>query len=176
MPSPNGRSNIMAKKNGASRPAARDAIAILKQDHERVRDLLDKLNGSSRANSRTQSLVARIEQEIKTHSRIEEEIFYPAFKEAVRSKGDQELYYEAKEEHHIVDVLMGEFQGGDSESFGAKCKVLKELVEMHLREEERQMFPKARKAIGVQELRELGERIADRKPEIEMEVSRAMKL
>ncbi len=161
-----------ARKNTKSRPARparKDAIAILKGDHKRVQDLLERLEGSSgRATKSRDSLLARVEQEVKTHSRLEEEIFYPAFKDAVRKKRDQQLFFEAAEEHHVVDVVMAELHDSppDSEWFAAKCKVLKDLIEHHIREEEKEMFPVARKVLGSDGLQVLGERIEGRKQEL----------
>src|SRR5205807_4333661 len=99
---------------------------------------------------------------------IEEEIFYPAYKEAVR-KSDGHLYFEAVEEHHIVDVVLTEIKAAtvQSEEFSAKAKLLKELIEHHAGEEETQMFPKARKVIGNDELRELGRQIQERKLQLQ---------
>jgi hemerythrin-like domain-containing protein len=158
------------KRSKPTRSAPRDAIALLKEDHKRVQDLLEKLEGSSgRAKSR-EALLAKIEQEVKAHTQIEEEIFYPAYKEAVRSKEDRKLFFEAHEEHHVVDMFMGEFQNGELESesvtFAAKSKVLKDLIEHHIEEEEKQMFPKARKALGAEILRDLAERMEQRREEI----------
>ncbi len=56
---------------------------------------------------------------MKTHATLEDEIFYPAYKEAVRKKEDQKLYFEAAEEHHVADVVMAEFQ--DQSRFGIVC-------------------------------------------------------
>jgi hemerythrin-like domain-containing protein len=140
----------------------RDAISILKDDHAKVMQMLEKLEGSAgRATTSRDKLLSRIEEEIKTHSRLEEEIFYPAYKDAVRKKEDSKLFFEAHEEHHVVDVVMAELMNGvaDSETFAAKSKLLKELVEHHVQEEERQMFPRARKAMGSATLKELGQEI-----------------
>ena len=105
---------------------------------------------------------------LSVHATIEEEIFYPAFRDAVRSKDDKKMYYEAKEEHHVVKLVLPEVKEGGMavEEFAAKCKVLKELVEHHADEEEKEMFPEARKALSRAELQELGERMAARKKEL----------
>jgi len=82
--------------------AKTDAISILKGDHQRVRQLLRRLeNTTDRAATQRKDLLAQIESEVKVHATIEEKIFYPAFKEAVRSKSDQKLYFEAIEEHTL---------------------------------------------------------------------------
>ena len=163
--------------NRARRPAGNDAIALLKEDHKKVRQLLEKLESASvRASRFRDSLLTQIEDEVKIHTRIEEDIFYPAFKEAVRKKQDQHLYYEAVEEHHVVDMVLEEFEGlngADQEQFAAKSKVLKDLIEHHATEEEQEMFPMARKVMGAQQLRELGERLKERKQELTEEMATA---
>jgi hemerythrin-like domain-containing protein len=157
------------KSSRPSRPARSDAIALLKEDHTKVRELLNRLDGGSGGATKSrQTLLSRVEQEIKIHSQIEEEIFYPAFREAMHKKNDRQLYFEAKEEHHIVDVVMDEFGRNriGSDTFAAKCKVLKDLVEHHITEEERKMFPKVRKAMGKDKFFRLGEEIRQRRQEI----------
>jgi hemerythrin-like domain-containing protein len=146
-----------------------DAIALLKKDHEKVRGLLGDLEKSAmRGGPRAQKLVEQIDKELEIHTTIEEEIFYPAFRDAVSSKEDKKMYYEAKEEHHVVKLVLPEVQqnGGSLEEFAAKAKVLKELVEHHADEEEDEMFPEARKVFSRAELRELGDRMAQRKKEL----------
>ena len=151
------------KKAPAKKP--QDAIALLKEDHEKVRTLLDSLEKATGA--RREKLLAQIGQELKVHTTIEEEIFYPAFREAAKKKDDQVMVFEALQEHHMVDLALPEAGEGESnEDLKAKAKVLKELVEHHADEEEDDMFPRARKVFDRDELRDLGERMAARKKEL----------
>ena len=148
------------------RSADTDAIALLKEDHKKVRGLLGRLEASSvRAAGRREELVQTIERELKIHSKIEEEIFYPAFREAAKKHDDKKLYHEAIEEHHVVDTVLAELKDAEpaSEPFAAKAKVLKDLVEHHAEEEETEMFPRARKLMGREELVKLGARLAEAK-------------
>lgn len=146
--------------------APADAIALLKQDHEKVRGLLESLEKAS-GGPRREKLLGQIEQELKVHTTIEEEIFYPAFREAAQKKDDTVMVYEAVQEHHMVDVAMPEAgQGENNEDLKAKAKVLKELVEHHADEEEDDMFPRARKLMSREELRDLGQRMDARKKEL----------
>jgi len=161
------RSTSKTKKTAASRTP--DAIALLKQDHVKVRGLLGALEKSAeRGGAKVEQLVSQIDTELKIHTTIEEEIFYPAYRDAVRSKNDKQLFYEAKEEHHVVDLVLPEVNDGEKggEEFAAKAKVLKELVEHHADEEEKEMFPKARKVFSRAELQELGERLQQRKEQL----------
>lgn len=144
----------------------KNAIALLKEDHEKVRKLLGELTETTdKAVSKREKLLAAVEQELTVHTRIEEEIFYPAFRGAARKKDDAELYYEAIEEHHVVDLVLPEIKGTavDSEQFAAKVKVLKDLVEHHAEEEETEMFPRARKLMDREELLRLGGELAGAK-------------
>jgi hemerythrin-like domain-containing protein len=152
------RSSRQSKSRSAS-----DAISLLKEDHQRVRQLLKRL-----ASNGSEELLEQVENELKVHTQIEEEIFYPAFKDAVESQNATHLYYEALEEHHVVDLVLPEIKSSSegSEQFDAKAKVLKDIVEHHAEEEETQMFPKARKALGTTRLRELGEELQERKQEL----------
>jgi len=146
-----------------------DAIGLLKKDHEKVRGLLSQLERAAERNpAKAEQLLMQVEREVKIHSQIEEEIFYPAFRDAAQKHDDRELYFEAKEEHHVVDMVMPEVRKTDSEAeeFAAKTKVLKELIEHHAGEEEKSMFPKARKLFDRAELRDLGERLKERKKEL----------
>jgi len=160
----------MATTKTRKKPAQQnDAISLLKKDHEKVRGLLSKLERAAQRNTaKAEELLEQIDHEVKIHSQIEEEIFYPAFRDAARKHDDRELYFEAKEEHHVVDLVMPEVRETDSdaEEFAAKAKVLKELIEHHADEEEKEMFPKARKLLDRGELRELGERMKERKKEL----------
>ena len=157
------------RQTGTNHRSGMDAISLLKKDHGTVRQLLKRLE-SSTENGRGDSgeLLRQIENELKIHTQIEEEIFYPAFRDAVESEDDQRLYYEALEEHRVVDLVMPEIKSKrkNSDEFAAKAKVLKDLVEHHAKEEETHMFPKARRAMGAAGLRELGQRLKERKQEL----------
>jgi hemerythrin superfamily protein len=166
-----GKKASASKKSSSRKAAPRnpDAIALLKQDHEKVRGLLSALEKSAqRGGPKVQQLVTQIATELKVHTTIEEEIFYPAFRDAVRAKDDKQLYFEAKQEHHVVDLVLPEVQGSPMEGneFAAKATVLKELVEHHAEEEEKEMFPKARKVLDRATLQELGEQMQQRKLEL----------
>jgi hemerythrin-like domain-containing protein len=140
-----------------------DAIAMLKADHDKVKDLLAELDATTERGVKTrEELFATIKGELTIHEVIEEEIFYPALKNHPRAK---DLVLEAYEEHHVVDTLMGELENLDvrDPSWGAKATVMKENVEHHIEEEEGEMFPQARQVFDRGELDELGRQMADRK-------------
>ena len=120
-----------------TRPVEKDAITLLTADHKKVRPLLGELEETSaRAVDKRGKLLQTIELELKVHAKIEEEIFYPALRKAAEKQDDKKLYYEALEEHHVVDTVLAELKdtAPASEEFAAKAKVLKDLVEHHAEE------------------------------------------
>lgn len=147
-----------------------NAITMLKSDHATVKRLLRELNDTTdRAVKERERLVAQIERELKTHAQIEEEVFYPAFKAATEKTDAEDLFYEAAEEHHLVDILLPALVHANPKSpeFEAKAKVLKDLIEHHVKEEENQMFVKARQVFDDEQLRELGDLMETRKESIQ---------
>jgi hypothetical protein len=137
---------------------------MLKADHTKVKQLLRRLNETNGAKER-EHLAGEIERELKMHSQLEEEIFYPAFKAATRKSEEQHLFYEATEEHHVVDMILPALMAANPKSpeFEAKAKVLMDLVEHHVKEEEGEMFVAAREALDEEQLRELGDMMTSRK-------------
>jgi hemerythrin-like domain-containing protein len=147
-----------------------DAIAMLKADHDKVKDLLNQLESTTERGVKTrEELFATIKGELTVHETIEEEIFYPALKEHPKAK---DLVLEAYEEHHVVDTVMAELEGLDvsDETWGAKATVMKENVEHHIEEEEGEMFKQARQVFDKQELQDLGDRMARRKTQAQQEL------
>ncbi len=148
-----------------------DAIAMLKQDHDKVKGLLAELETTTERGVKTRSeLFATIKGELTVHEIIEEEIFYPELKAHPKAK---DIVLEGYEEHHVVDLLMSELEGLDvsDETWGAKAVVMKENIEHHIKEEEGEMFPTARQVFDRAELVDLGERMADRKSSAKAELN-----
>ena len=147
-----------------------NAITMLKSDHATVKRLMRELNETTdRATKQREALVEQIERELKMHAQLEEEIFYPAFKAAARGSEAEDLFYEAAEEHHIVDMVLPALKAANPKSheFAAKAKVLMDLLEHHIMEEETQMFKEARDLFGDEQLRELGDMMQARRDTIE---------
>src|SRR5215203_4701407 len=148
-----------------------DAIAMLKADHDKVKQLLTQLEDTTERAVKTRAeLFATIKGELTVHEIIEEEIFYPELKAHPKAR---DIVLEAFEEHHVVDVLMGELESLDvsDETWGAKALVMQENIEHHIEEEEGEMFTKARQVFDRQELVDLGERMAQRKEAAKAELS-----
>jgi hemerythrin superfamily protein len=147
-----------------------DAIKLLTQDHKTVRKLLGELAESTpRATKKRADLLSEIAIELKAHATIEEEIFYPAFKAAGNKSDDAKMFFEAMEEHRAAgDLVLPDLLGTptDSEKFSGRAKVLKELVEHHADEEEKEMFKRAKQLMDAAELKALGEQLETRKLEL----------
>ena len=136
-----------------------NAFTLLKEDHERVAAIFEKLEPTTeRAIKTREELFARLKTELEAHTQLEEQIFYPALKEEEETR---DITLEGIEEHRVVKALLKEMEGMqvDSEQWTAKLAVLKENVEHHVEEEEGEMFPKARKALPKEKLEALGGRI-----------------
>lgn len=144
-----------------------DGITLLKSDHKKVRALLETLDKTDSPTRRTK-LLAQITLEIKAHSRIEEEIFYPAFKRKAEESEQYQMFFEAKEEHNLVDIMLPKAKASkpESDEFAARAKVLKDLIVHHAKEEEKEMFKAAKTLFDKDELKSLGEQMQRRKREV----------
>jgi hemerythrin-like domain-containing protein len=146
-----------------------DAIDLLTRDHKKVRKLLEQLSETAdSAEHEREELLTKIEHELEVHTAIEEEIFYPAFKEAGGKQGAK-MFYEAVEEHRAVtELVLPDLDNTTptSERFAGRAKVLRELVEHHAEEEEEEMFSQAKKLFSKEQLEELGQRMEQRRKEL----------
>jgi hemerythrin superfamily protein len=149
------------KRRGATKP--QEATALLRADHKLVAGLFADYE-KTRSSAKKKQLVAKICTELSVHAQVEEEIFYPAVKLALK---DKELVPEATVEHATVKDLIAQIEGvePDGEMFDAKVKVLAEYVKHHVKEEHDEMFPKARKASRL-DMVALGAELATRKAEL----------
>jgi len=150
-------------RKSASR-SRRDAISLLKADHRQVEGWFSSFD-KTRNESRKQQLASKICAALKVHTRIEEEIFYPAFLEQAQ---DEDMHHEAVVEHDAAKKLIAEIAAArpTDEYYDAKVTVLSEMIKHHVKEEEQPggMFAKARKSD--MDLAELGRRLAARKKQL----------
>ena len=146
----------------ATAKKTQDATALLRADHKAVAGLFADYE-KSRSAATKKKLVARICTELSVHAQIEEEIFYPAVKLATK---DKKLVPEAVVEHGTLKALIAQVEGmePDGEMFDARIKVMSEYVKHHVKEEQGEMFPKA-KATKL-DMHVLGARLAERKAEL----------
>ena len=143
-------------------PKPQEATALLRADHKMVSGLFAAYE-KARTASKKQQIVSEICSELSVHAQVEEEIFYPAVKAALK---DKELVPEATVEHATVKDLIAQVEGvlPDGEMFDAKVKVLSEYVKHHVKEEHEEMFPKARST--KLDMVALGAQLAARKAEL----------
>lgn len=146
--------------------ANQDAIAMLTAEHREVKEMFEQFEQmTDRAKVSKKKLADQICEALTLHTAIEEEIFYPAMREAVKEAEDK--LDEALVEHASAKDLIAQIQEMDpgDELYDAKVKVLSEQVEHHVEEEEKEMFPMAKK--GGLDLAALGAEMAQRKQELQ---------
>lgn len=159
--------------NRGKAAGAADAVALLKADHKEVQELFDEydqlVEDEEASAEERQQLAEQICAMLTVHAQIEEEIFYPAAREAV----EEDLVNEATVEHASAKELIAQIQGmsPDEELYDAKVKVLGEYVRHHVKEEEGEMFPQAKKAEV--DLAALGEQLRERKEALMAEMGLA---
>lgn len=143
---------------------AQDAVDLLKQDHRKVEALFDEFKSAD--DKRTRTRVARqICEELDTHAKIEEKIFYPKAKKDAKDAEDE--VNEGIVEHEGIKRLvkmLSEMTASD-EYFDSRMKVLEEYVKHHVKEEESSMFPKIEDSDI--DLDALGERLQDAKDKLQ---------
>jgi hemerythrin superfamily protein len=139
-----------------------DATRLLKQDHDKVKDLFERFE-QAEADDQKQLLVTQIIKELQVHTSVEEDVFYPAVRKA--DEESAELVREGLEEHHVADQLMREIQALEvsDPQLEAKMTVLRENVEHHGEEEEGEMFPGLQQKLGKDTLEQLGDRMLQAK-------------
>ncbi|HEX5815735.1 MAG TPA: hemerythrin domain-containing protein [Methylomirabilota bacterium] len=135
------------------------ATDLLKKQHRQVEKLFKEVEKTEDPKQR-RKLMEQIAADLKMHTQIEEEIFYPAVREVGTAKAE-EMIDEAFEEHHVVDLVLAELPQVDPEDerFAAKMTVLSELVKHHVEEEEEEMFLMAEKKLGAERIKELGQQL-----------------
>jgi hemerythrin-like domain-containing protein len=149
-----------ARKAPARQAEAPEAITLLRADHKLVTKLFEEANKMKGASAKKKALVERICNELTVHTTIEEEIFYPAARAALKDGG---MMDEALVEHDGAKKLIAQLRGvqaGD-DMYDAKVKVLSEYIKHHVKEEQTEMFPKAHKT--KMDMQALGEKMLARK-------------
>ena len=139
-----------------------NAIEMLREDHRKVKQLFDEFEDAEESQAKEQ-IVETTVRELEVHAALEEEIFYPAAEKQINEK---ESIDEAREEHHVVKLLIGELKkmSADDERYDAKYKVLSESVKHHIEEEESELFPKLE---GELDAEGLGIQMETRKQELQ---------
>ena len=166
MPLGAGTGQAKQTKARSARAKAQDAIKLLKADHDEVEALFAQYEKQKKRDGRQKSdLIDKICTALTVHAQIEEEIFYPAARDALDDNGD-ELLDEAEVEHSSIKSLVEQLEAmiPNDELCDAKVKVLSEYVKHHVKEEEGELFPKVKKTDL--DLDALGVELAERKAEL----------
>jgi hemerythrin superfamily protein len=157
-PQPKSSSGVTKSGKASARPD--DAVSLLMADHRKVEDLFKQYEKAKANETKKQAIFQQINAELKVHMAIEEEIFYPASRPFV---DEQETVNEAEVEHASAKDLMRQLEGmsPSDDYYDAKVKVLSEMIEHHVEEEETEYFPECRKS--EMDLKTLGEQMKARK-------------
>jgi iron-sulfur cluster repair protein YtfE (RIC family) len=149
---------------GMAGGGGQDAIRLLTSDHRMV----DRLLLQARRDS---TVMEQIHSELEAHAKVEEEIFYPAVRNALKEQG-REMVQEALHEHNEMREALQEVMALDQEDdqYKEKLNELKEAIQHHVKEEEGEMFPQARQALSREQLAELGSQMESRKEELKGEL------
>ena len=146
-----------------------DAIDLLKQDHDKVERAFKQFEKMDRHDAEAcRRLIRSVCEELKVHTALEEEVFYPALRQAI---DDQDLMSEAAVEHETAKMLIEQLDNmaADDPSYYATFTVLGEYVRHHVKEEQGEMFPEAKKS--KLDLASLGERMRARREELAGEMA-----
>ena len=143
---------------------ASGAVELLKEQHGKVKQAFKEFEKLEREDTEAQQeLVQSVCEDLKLHTTLEEELFYPAAREAIE---DEDILNEAQVEHETAMMLIEQLEnmGPDDPNFHATFTVLGEYVMHHVKEEEGEMFPQAKKSDL--DLEELGTRMRSRMEEL----------
>jgi hemerythrin-like domain-containing protein len=167
MPSAQTASKTRQPAKRASPGAGPNAVALLKKDHGDVKALFkeyDKLAEADSEASQREMLALQICEMLTVHATIEEEIFYPAARDALSEK-NEDLLDEAEVEHASAKDLIAQIQSTDASDslYNAKVKVLGEYIDHHVKEEQNELFPKLTKKM---DMKAIGARLQARKDEL----------
>jgi len=149
-------------KTGRASAQPNDAVSDLMADHRKVEDLFKQFEKAGEDGAKKQKIFQQIAMELKVHTAIEEEIFYPASREYV----EEDMVNEAVVEHQAAKDLIAQIEAmsPDDEMYDAKVKVLQEQIEHHVEEEETEYFPECRKS--EMDLKAIAEPLKARKMEL----------
>jgi hemerythrin-like domain-containing protein len=142
-------------------------VSVLRKDHQKVKDLLKKIEKTTLSRQR-QKLFTELVKNLTPHEDFEEKKFYPML---IQAKKQKTKVMESYEEHHVADFIISELKKTpiNSDIWKAKFSVLKENLQHHIREEEAELFPYANKKISKLELKQIAERYLSEKQKLGLE-------
>ena len=143
-----------SQSTGRSKGEFPGVLGLLKEEHDLVKELFDQFEEQTETDpAKGKATAEEICMELTRHAQMEEELIYPALKSE-----DEDIFYEAQEEHHVAKVLIAEIESmSPNPVWRAKVTVLAESVRHHIEEEETEGFPELKK-LGAPKLDELGQR------------------
>ena len=164
---PAAKSPVKAPSRSTSKKAAKTVLDMLAEDHKKVQKMFKDFEKIQNDDQAKQQLVEKCCADLTIHARLEEELFYPALRDAIKQV---DLINEAQVEHATAKQLIAELSAmqPDEELYDAKFTVLGEYVRHHIEEEEKEIFPKAKKA--ALDLEGMGEAAQERKLELQEEL------
>lgn len=146
---------------------------LLEDDHREVSSLFEEIEACLEHGERrrARSLFRDLKSKLTAHAKAEQEVFYRPLKELAREEEGEDLAWEGEEEHHVICLLLSELDRLpiDEEVWPAKIKVLSEIVDHHVEEEENEIFREARKLFSNEETRLMAKSMEDLK-ELYMEM------
>jgi hemerythrin superfamily protein len=139
-----------------------NAIDLLMNDHKEASGLMEQIELADKGDRSAKELFTQLKQALTLHTQMEEQIFYPALRSFDETK---DMIPEAFEEHQEVKDLLAEMAAlsPGNDEFMDKLTELRESVDHHVEEEENEMFPKAKKALGNTRLQEMGRQMEQMK-------------
>ncbi len=158
---------MVNRTNAPATTVRQDATQILTADHKKVSKIFAEFEKvKDKDSARKQDLVKMACDELTVHAQVEEEIFYPALYAAFKDK-DDDLVDEAEVEHGTIKQLIATLRASDPDDrlYDANFTVLSEYVKHHVKEEQDEIFPKARKSRAL-DLKQMGEEIVARKVQL----------
>ena len=159
-----------AKTSGKSRGKKEVTFFdLLKQDHDKVKDIFQQIEEDEDGENR-EELFAGLQSELQTHIDLEEKLVYPVMQQ---SEELREKILEAYEEHNVAKHVLNECSNLDleDERWEAKCSVLREIVNHHLQEEEKNLFNMAKKALEKEKIQDITNQIQQQKSGVQKEAA-----
>jgi hemerythrin superfamily protein len=134
----------------------------LKKDHEEVKSIFEQMVSGGKQNEK---MFDKLKEELTNHSKAEEKVLYSALR---KEDAIKEMVLEGYEEHHVANVVLRELDRNkrDGERWSAKLKVLQEIVEHHVEDEEGEIFPETAQIFPADKLEELAAQFQEEKKKL----------
>jgi hemerythrin superfamily protein len=150
-----------------------DAVSMLLDDHKQVKQWFREYDQAGGRMETKRDLAMRILTALEVHSKLEEEIFYPAVEQRARELGG--IVEHSYEEHRVVDGMVEQLKGMNLEDqrYDQLMREMRQNVEHHMEEEESEMLPQAQRDLGSDEMDRLGNQMQQRRQQLMQQLRRA---